>query len=61
MSMGVNPLLFSQLCVYHYSDTSESSGFEVSTQTVSQQQEQIKPPETDDLYTKDQQNFGNKT
>ena len=23
---GVNPLLFSQLCVYHYSDTSESSG-----------------------------------
>ena len=32
---GVNPLLFSQLCVYHYSDTSGSSELGVSTQTVS--------------------------
>ena len=45
---GVNPLLFSQLCVYHYSDTSEGSGLGVSTQTVSQQLEQVKPPKTDD-------------
>ena len=41
---GVNPLLFSQLCVYHHSDTSEGIGLGVSTQTVSQQLEQVKPP-----------------
>ena len=32
---GVNPLLFSQLCVYHHSNTSKSSELGVSTQTVS--------------------------
>ena len=58
---GVNPLLFSQLCVYHHSDTSEGSESGVSTQTVSHQLEQVKPPKTDDLYKKDQQNFGHKT
>ena len=47
---GVNPLLFSQLCVYHYSNTSECSGLGVSIQTMSQQQEQIKPPEAANLY-----------
>ena len=41
---GVNPLLFFQLCVYHHSNTSKSSGLGVSTQTVSYQQEQIEPP-----------------
>ena len=46
----VNPLLFSQLCVYHHSNTNKSSGLGVSTQTVSQQQEQIESPKTDDLY-----------
>ena len=40
---GVNPLLFSQLCVYYHSDISGSSGLGVSTQSVSQQLEQIKP------------------
>ena len=54
---GVNPLLFSQLCVYHHSNTNKSSGLGVSTETVSQQQEQIEPPRTNDLYKKDQQNF----
>ena len=50
--------VFSQLCVYHHSDTNKSSGLVVSTQTVSQQQEQIKPPKMDDLCKKkDQQNF----
>ena len=39
----VNPLLFSQLCVYHHSNTSGSSGLGVSTQTLSQQQEPIEP------------------
>ena len=52
---GVNPLLFSQLYVYHHSNTSKSSGLGVSTQTVSKQQEQIEPPKTNDLYKKDQQ------
>ena len=45
----VNPLLFSQLCVYYYSDTSKSSRLGVSIQTVSHQQEQIEPPKTNDL------------
>ena len=54
---GANPLLFSQLCVYHYSDTSGSSGLGVSTQTVSQQQEQIEPPKTDDLCKKRSMKF----
>ena len=49
---GVSPLLFSQLCVYHYSDTSGSSGLGVSTQTVSQQQEQIELLKANDLYKK---------
>ena len=52
---GVNPLLFSQLCAYHYSDTSRSSGLGVSTQAVSQQQEQIEPPKTNDLCKKKDQ------
>ena len=46
---GVNPLLFSQMCVYQHSDTSGSSGLGVSTQTVSKQQEQIEPQKTNDL------------
>ena len=33
---GVNALLLSQPCVYHFSDNSGSSGLGVSTQTVSQ-------------------------
>ena len=40
---GVNPLLFFQLCVYYHSNANKSSGLGVSTQTVSQQQEQIEP------------------
>ena len=59
---GVNPLLFSQLCVYYHSNTSKSSELGVSTQTVSQQQEQIEPPKTNGLCKKeDQQNFDDAT
>ena len=59
---GVNPLLFSQLCIYHHSNTSKSSGLGVSTHTVSQQQEQIEPPKPNDLdKKKDQQNFDDTT
>ena len=49
---GVNPLLFSQLCVYHHSNTNKSSEVGVSTQSVSQQQEKIDPPKTNDLCKK---------
>ena len=41
---GVNPLLFSQLCVDHHSNTNKSSEVGVSTRSVSQQQERIDPP-----------------
>ena len=58
---GVNPLLFFQLCVYHPSNTSKSSALGVLTQTVSQQQEQIEPPKTNDLYKTDQENFDDTT
>ena len=49
---GVNPLLFSQLCVYHHSNTNKSSVLGVSSQPVSQQPEQIESPKPDDLYKK---------
>ena len=51
---GVDPLLFSMLCVYHYSDIGKSSGLGVSTQTVSQEQEKIRPPKVNDPYKKSQ-------
>ena len=49
---GVNPLLFSQLCVYHHSNTDKSSVLGVSSQLVSQQQEQVESPKPDDLCKK---------
>ena len=49
---GVNPLLFSQLCVYHHSDKSKGIGLGMSTKSVSQQFEQVEPPKTDDLPKK---------
>ena len=36
---GVNPLLFSQLCMYHHSNKNNSSVLGVSSQLVSQQSE----------------------
>ena len=48
----VNPLLFSQLCVYHHSNTNETSVLGVSSQPVSQLPEQIESPKPDDLYKK---------
>ena len=59
---GVNPLHFSQPCVYYHLHTSEGSVLGVSMKTMSQQSEHIEPPKTDDLSRKTyQQNFGNKT
>ena len=55
---GVNPLLFSQLCVFHHSNTDNSNVLGVSSNPVSQQSEQISSPKSDDLFKKkDQQNF----
>ena len=48
---GVNPLLFSQLCVFHHSNTNNSNGLGVSSNPVSQT-EQISSPESDDLVKK---------
>ena len=53
----VNPLLFSQLCVYHHSNTNKSSEVGVSTQSMSQQQERIDPQKTNDLYKKRTKKF----
>ena len=45
---GVNPLL----CVYHHSNTNNSSVLGVSFQLVSQQSEQVESPNLDDMYKK---------
>ena len=50
---GVNPLLFSELCVFHHSNTDNSNGLGVSSNPVSQQTEQISSPKTDDLFKLD--------
>ena len=47
---GVNPLLFSQLYVFHHSNTDNSNVLGVSSKPVSQQTEQIASPKPDDLY-----------
>ena len=49
---GVNPLLFSQLCVFHHANTDNSNVLGVSSNPVSQQTEQISSPESDDLLKK---------
>ena len=49
---GVNPLLFSQLCVFHHSSTNNNNELGVSSNPVSQQTEQISSPKIDDLYKK---------
>ena len=49
---GVNPLLFSQLCVFHHSNTNNSNVLEVLSKPVSQQTEQIASPKPDGLCKK---------
>ena len=59
---GVNPLLFSHLCVFHHSNTNNSNVLGVSSQPVSQQTEQIASTKPDDLCKKkDQPNFDDVT
>ena len=49
---GVNPLLFSQLCVFHHSNTDNSNKLGVSSKPVSQQTEQKSSPTSDNLFKK---------
>ena len=49
---GVNTLLFSQLCVFHHSNTDNSNVLGASSNPVSQQTEQILSPKSDDLLKK---------
>ena len=49
---GVNPLLFSRLCVFHHSNTNNSNVLGVSSEPVSQQTEQIASPKPNDLCKK---------
>ena len=49
---GVNPLLFSQFCVFHHANTDNSNVLGVSSNPVSQQSEQISSPKSDDLFKK---------
>ena len=59
---GVNPLLFSQLCVFHHANTDNSNVLGVSSNPVSQQSEQIPSPKSYDLLKKKgQQNFDDVT
>ena len=48
---GVNPLLFSQLCVFHYANTNNSNKLGVSSNPVSQT-EQVSSPKPKDLFKK---------
>ena len=51
---GVNPLLFSQLCVFHHLNTDNNNKLGVSSNPVSQT-EQISSPKTDELCKKKDQ------
>ena len=46
---GVNPLLFSQLCVFHYSDVQKNQTLGTTSKVMSQQIKHDKSPKTDDL------------
>ena len=46
---GVNPLLFSQLCIFHYSNTQKNQTLRITSGVMSQQIKQTKSQKTDDL------------
>ena len=46
---GVNPLLFSQLCIFHYSDIWKNKTLGTTLEVMSQHIKISKSPETDDL------------
>ena len=49
---GVNPLLFSQLCIYHHSNVWKTNTLGPTSEVMSQNIEISKSPKTDDLSKK---------
>ena len=49
---GVNPLLFSQLCIYHHSGVQKNNTLGATSEVMSQKIEVSKSPKTDDLSKK---------
>ena len=49
---GVNPLLFSQLCIYHHSNVWKTNTLGATSEVMSQNIEISKSPKTDDLSKK---------
>ena len=59
---GVNPLLFSQLCIYHHFDVQKNNALGATSEVMSQNIKISKSPKTDDLSKKkDQLYFKGKT
>ena len=54
---GVNPLLFSQLCIYHHSNVWKTNTLGATSEVMSQNITASKSPKTDDLSKKDQLYF----
>ena len=46
---GVNPLVFSQLCIYHHSDVQKTNTLGATSEVMSQNIKASKSPKTDDL------------
>ena len=57
---GVNPLLFSQLYIFHYSDIWKNKTLGTTSEVMSHHIKISKYPKTDDLSKKDQWNFRGK-
>ena len=49
---GVNPLLFSQLCIFHHSNVQKTNTLGATSEVMSQNIEMSKSPKTDDLSKK---------
>ena len=49
---GVNPLLFSQMCVFYYSNVQRNNTLGATSEVMSQNIKISKSPKTDDLSNK---------
>ena len=54
---GVNPLLFSQLCIFYYSNIWKNNTLGPTVEVMSQNIKISKSPETDDLSKKNPTEF----
>ena len=54
---GVNPLLFSQLCIYHHSNVQKTNTLGATSEVMSQNIKASKSPKTDDLSKKKDQSY----